>query len=152
MVSTRKKSASAHWAPRPARHAIGFIQWRVQMNIVLWILQILLALMAMFHGYLLIAAPPAQTAQMPYITAIPAGFRQLIGVLEALGGLGLVLPALAHILPVLVPWAAAGLVVVMVAAIIFHLPRHEKQNIGLNALLLILAAVVAYGRFVISPL
>src|SRR5438046_434040 len=120
MMSTRRIGiAVRHWLIR-----------RVQMNIVLLILQVLLAFVFLFHGYLMIAAPPAQTAQMPYISAIPAGFRRLVGVLEALGGLGLVLPAIAHILPVLVPWAATGLVVLMIAAIIFHLPRRENQNIG----------------------
>jgi uncharacterized membrane protein YphA (DoxX/SURF4 family) len=123
-----------------------------EMNIVLWILHVLLALVFLFHGYLLVAAPPAQAAQMPYITAIPAGFRRLIAVLEALGGLGLVLPAITHILPVLVPWAATGLVMLMIGAIVFHLPRRENQSIGLNVFLLVLAAVVAYGRFFIAPL
>ena len=57
-------------------------------------------------------------------SAIPAGFRRLVGVLEALGGLGLVLPAIAHILPVLVPWAATGLVVLMDA-------RRAAEDAGL---------------------
>jgi uncharacterized membrane protein YphA (DoxX/SURF4 family) len=122
------------------------------MNIVLWILQVLLALMFLGHAYLMVAAPPAQTAQMPYITAIPANFRRIIGVLEGLGAVGLILPAITHILPVLVPWAATGLVILMIAAIVFHWPRRENQSIGLNVFLLVLAAVVAYGRFFIAPL
>src|SRR5690349_7480470 len=100
----------------------------------------------------MVAAPPAQTAQMPYITAIPAGYRRLLGMLEALGALGLTLRALTHILPVLVPWAASGLIILMISAIVFHIGRRENQNIVLNVVLLALAAIVAYGRFFIAPL
>ena len=122
------------------------------MNILLWILQVLLAFAFLSHAYLMVAAPPAQTAQMPYITAIPAGYRRLLGMLEALGALGLTLPALTHILPVLVPWAASGLIILMISAIVFHIGRRENQNIVLNVVLLALAAIVAYGRFFIAPL
>jgi DoxX-like family len=69
-----------------------------------------------------------------------------------LGAVGLVLPALTHIWPVLVPWAASGLVILMLGAIVFHARRRENQNMVLNGILLVLAAVVAYGRFFIAPL
>jgi len=52
-----------------------------------------------------------------------------------------------HVLVWLTPLAAAGLVVLMLGAIVFHFRRHEYPNIGLNAVLGALAAVVAWGRF-----
>ncbi|HEV1998716.1 MAG TPA: DoxX family protein [Candidatus Dormibacteraeota bacterium] len=45
------------------------------------------------------------------------------------------------------PLAAAGRVVLMVGAIVFHIGRREYTNIGLNAVLAALAAIVAWGRF-----
>lgn len=122
------------------------------MNIVLWIIQVLLALMFLFHGRLMLFPPTSLQAGMAYIMAIPTGFRRFIGVAEILAGIGLILPALTGILPWLTPLAAVGLVITMAGAVIFHIPRQEYPNIGFNLILLAMAAFVAYGRFVIVPL
>jgi hypothetical protein len=84
--------------------------------------------------------------------AIPTGFRRFIGIAEELAALGLILPGLTHVLPILTPPAAVGLIIVMVSAIIFHIPRKEYQNIVFNVILLALSAFVAYGRFVLVSL
>ena len=89
---------------------------------------------------------------MPYLKAIPTQLRLFVGVAEVLGAVGLVLPGLFGIFPWLTPLAALGLMLIMGSAIVFHILRREYPNIILNAILLILAAVVAYGRFVIAPL
>ena len=84
----------------------------------------------------------------------PTNIR-LIGVAEVLGAVGLILPAVTHIAPILVPLAAIGLVLVMVGAAVVHARRNEAMNIGVNAVLLALAAFVAWGRFrpyAVSPL
>jgi uncharacterized membrane protein YphA (DoxX/SURF4 family) len=122
------------------------------MNTVLWIIQVLLALMFLLHGRLMLFPPASLQSGMAYIMAIPTGFRRFIGVVEILAGIGLVLPALTGLLPWLTPLAAVGLIIVMVGAVIFHIPRQEYPNIGFNLILLALAAFVAYGRFVIVPL
>ena len=119
------------------------------MNVVLWIIQFLLAAMFLFHGFML-QNPPAQVTANPmlgYVTALQPAFRRLIGLLEILAGLGLVLPMLFNVLSVLTPLAAVGLVLTMLGAIVMHVRRSEMSNVGFNAVLLILAAVVAYGRF-----
>lgn len=64
----------------------------------------------------------------------------------------MILPGLTGIGPRLTPLAAAGLVVVMVGAIVFHIARAEYVFIGSNAMLLVLAAFVAYGRWRLVPL
>ena len=81
----------------------------------------------------------------------PTNIR-LIGVVEVLGAAGLILPAVTHIAPFLVPLAAIGLVLVMVGAAVVHARRNEAMNIGVNAVLLALAAFVAWGRFGPYPL
>jgi uncharacterized membrane protein YphA (DoxX/SURF4 family) len=121
------------------------------MNIALWIVQIVLAVVFILHGLQMIS-PPASLAERPamsYIFAISPGWRRLLGVLEILAGVGLVLPWLLNILPWLTPLAALGLVLVMIGAIVMHIPRREYPNIVFNLVLLILAAFVAYGRFVL---
>ena len=123
------------------------------MNVALWIVQILLALMFLFHGYTMwFPSESLSQGGMAYIFAIPPTFRRLIGTAELLAAVGLILPALTGILPVLTPLAAVGLVVLMLSAAIFHIPRREYPNVAFNLILLALAAFVAYGRFVLVPL
>jgi putative oxidoreductase len=121
------------------------------MNVVLWVLQVLLGIMFVFHGRMMLN-PPAQAQRMPaYVHDLPPGVRRFIGLVEILGGIGLILPPLVNVLPVLSPLAAVGLVIVMALAAVYHVPRREYQNIVFNLVLLVLAAFVAYGRLVLVP-
>jgi uncharacterized membrane protein YphA (DoxX/SURF4 family) len=123
------------------------------MNIILWIIQFLLAFVFISHGRLMWFLPaPTQQGSLAYIQAIPSGLRRFTAVAESLAGIGLILPELTGILPWLTPLAAVGLVLVMVGAIIFHIPRKEYPNIVFNLILLALAAFVAYERFVFANL
>ena len=118
------------------------------MNIALWFLQILLGLAFVFHAYVLLRPSPERLQSgMSYVLEMPARLRMFAGVAEGLAGIGLILPALLRTLPWLTPVAAAGLVVLMLGAIFFHVRRREYPNIGLNAVLGGLAAIVAWGRF-----
>lgn len=118
------------------------------MNIALWVLQILLGLVFVFHAYVLLRPSPERLQSgMSYVLEMPARLRMFAGVAEGLAGIGLILPALLRILPWLTPVAAAGLVVLMLGAIVFHVRRREYPNIGLNAVLGVLAAIVVWGRF-----
>jgi uncharacterized membrane protein YphA (DoxX/SURF4 family) len=123
------------------------------MNAILWIVQILLALVFSFHGWMMIRTiDTAPQPMLEYFLAIPLSLRRFIGVAEILAGICLVLPALTGILPWLTPLAAVGLVILMAGAVIFHIPRKEYPNIVFNLILLALAAFVAYGRYVVFPL
>jgi len=75
------------------------------------------------------------------------GHRASIGAFEILGAIGLIVPAVTGIAPILVPLAALGLVVVMLGAAVVHTRRKESQVVIFNVILLLLAAVVAWGRF-----
>lgn len=88
---------------------------------------------------------------MGYVLAISPALRRFIGVVEILAPIGLILPGLTNILAWLTPLAAAGLVILMASAAIFHIPRKEYRNIATNLIQLALAAFVAVGRFVIVP-
>jgi uncharacterized membrane protein YphA (DoxX/SURF4 family) len=117
-------------------------------DVVLWILQVLLALLFVMHGRMMISPPEKLPSQgLAYIQDLPSNLRRLIGILEILAAIGLILPMLLNILPVLTPLAALGLVFIMGGAAIYHIPRKEYSNIVLNLVLLVLAAFVAYGRF-----
>src|SRR5438876_8792817 len=118
------------------------------MGVVLWILQVLLGLFFLFHSFLLLRPSPERAqGGMKYILEMPAGLRLFAGVAEGLAGLAILVAPLIHPLSWLAPLAAAGLVVLMLGAIVFHLGRREYPNIGLNTVLGVLAGVIAWGRF-----
>jgi uncharacterized membrane protein YphA (DoxX/SURF4 family) len=121
------------------------------MNAVLWILQVLLAVVYVLHGWLFVF-PPADMQPAMEQSGLPAAFRVFIGVAEWLGAAGLVLPGLTRVAPWLTPLAAAGLMVVMVGAFVYHLTRGEIAYLPTPVVLFALLAVVAYGRWKLVPL
>jgi len=123
------------------------------LNIILWIAQVLLAGMFIMSGFMKVAQPIEQLSQMlPWASQVPAGLVRFIGISELLGGLGLILPALLRIKPILTAWAAVGLATVMIFASIFHATRGEFSAIGMNIILALIAAFIAWGRFKKAPI
>jgi uncharacterized membrane protein YphA (DoxX/SURF4 family) len=118
------------------------------MNVILWILQAVLAAMFGMAGVMKSTQPKDKLAEkLPWVEDFSPGVVKLIGVAELAAALGLILPAALDIAPILTPLAASGLVIIMIGAIITHVRRKEPQAIALNAVLLIVAAVIAWGRF-----
>src|SRR5258708_26325996 len=100
------------------------------MNVALCVLQVLLGIFLVYHATLLLRPSPQRLqGGMQYVLEMPAGLRVFAGVAEGLAGVGLVLPALVHVLVWLTPLAAAGLGVLLLGAICFHVPRPEDPNI-----------------------
>jgi uncharacterized membrane protein YphA (DoxX/SURF4 family) len=119
------------------------------MNLALWIVAILLAAVFAGSGLVKQVVPKDKLVTSGQGWAqdfSPANIR-LIGLAEILGAIGLVLPAALHIAPILVPLAAVGLALVMAGAAVVHARRKEAPQVAVNALLLVLAVVVAWGRF-----
>ena len=122
------------------------------MNIVIWIVQGLLAAMFLMAGIMKSTQPKEKLSKnMPWVNDVSASNVKLIGISQILAAIGLVLPQVTGILPWLTPLAAIGLVLTMIGAIILHVKRNENSSIGINIVLLLLAAFVAYGRFILSP-
>lgn len=120
------------------------------MNIVLWILQVLLAAAFFAHGWLLLSPPPDIVEQMN--ASMPRWFQLFLGVAEILAAIGLILPGLTRLLPWLVTWAAVGIMVVMVSATIFHVMRNEISSALITLLLLAMATFLAYMRYRVLPI
>lgn len=96
------------------------------LNIALWVLETLLAALFFWHGQFSVF-PPADMVAMINETIGP-GLRVFIGVAEILAAVGLILPGLTRILPFLTALAAAGLMIVMSSASVFHLYRGETSS------------------------
>ncbi len=119
------------------------------MDVALWIVAGLLALAFLGAGTMKATRSKEQLAAsgMAWTEDFSAPMVKAIGTLEILGALGLILPAVTGVLPVLVPLAALGLAVTMIGAVIVHLRRREPFIPPL--VLLALAAFVAIGRFLV---
>jgi uncharacterized membrane protein YphA (DoxX/SURF4 family) len=120
------------------------------MNIVLWILQVVLAALFAGHGWLFVA-PPADMAVLMN-AQFPPALRTFIGVAELLAAIGLIVPGITRILPWLIAWAATGLMVVVGSATLFHLLRGEVGNAASTAILCVLVTFVAYMRWKVTPI
>lgn len=123
--------------PTPPRKLLGAF---------LWLAQGVLAFFLLWGAYMKLGMPLEEAAQMaPWVAALP-GLAMFTGVVDLLGGLGIVLPALLRIQPRLSVWAAVGIIALQVLAMGFHLMRGEAMVLPMNLVLLTLAALVLWGR------
>jgi hypothetical protein len=123
----------------------------ITVNITLWAVQGLLAFVYLAAGGLKVVRPREQlvaSGRLDWMKDNSDAVVKSIGAVEILGALGLILPGLTGIAPILAPIAAVGLVVVQIGALRVHLTRNEWQPLPVNVILLLLAAFVAIGRFV----
>jgi len=120
------------------------------MNIVLWVLQVLLALAFLAHGLMMLVPPPEVAVQMNAF--LPRWFQVFLGVAEVLAAVGLTLPGATRVMPFLVTWAAVGIMIVMVSATILHLTRGEISAALITLVLLAMATFVAYMRHRVLPI
>lgn len=118
------------------------------MQVFLWIVAGLLALVFLAAGLMKVSQPKEKLAtSMGWVAGVGAGTVKAIGALEIAGAIGLILPPMTGIAPLLAPTAAVGLAITMAGAIVVHARRGEAQMIVGNVVLLALAVIVAWGRF-----
>src|SRR5678816_4545452 len=120
------------------------------MNILLWVVQVLLAVGFIAHGLLLLMPPPEIAAQM--VMSLPRAFWVFLGVAEIAAAIGLTLPGLTRVMPWLVSWAAAGIMIVMISATGYHIVRGEISSAAVAFVLLLMATFVAYMRLRVMPI
>ena len=119
------------------------------MNIVLWIIQVLLALLFLFAGVTKLILPIEEmTKQM----AMPGLFLRFLGVAEVLGGLGLILPGLFRVKTWLTPLAAALLTIIVIGATVVTLMIGGGATALIPLMTALLCAFVGYGRWRVAPL
>jgi uncharacterized membrane protein YphA (DoxX/SURF4 family) len=115
------------------------------MNIILWVIQIIVALLFLMAGVMKFMMPAEEMAKnMP--PGMSVNFIYFIGVCEVLGGIGLVVPWATKIMPKLTPIAAVGLLIIMIGAVVITVPM-GIGNAVIPAVAGLLCAFVAFGRF-----
>lgn len=121
------------------------------MNILLWIIQVLLALLFIFSGSMkFVMSVQQMNEQAPIV--LPGLFIHFIGVCEVLGGFGLILPSLLRIKPGLTPLAAAGLAIIVAGATVITLMGPMKGMALVPGITCVLCILVAYGRWKARPI
>ena len=120
------------------------------MNSVLWVVQLLLAVAFLAHGWLFLSPPPDIAVQMN--ASLPRWFSLFLGVAEVLAAVGLTLPGLTRILPWLVTWAAAGVMIVTISATAYHVMRGELSSAVITLVLFTMATFLAYMRHRVLPI
>jgi uncharacterized membrane protein YphA (DoxX/SURF4 family) len=119
-----------------------------KLNVTLWTVQVLLALLFIFAGSMKWLTPVSVLTQM---SQMPGEFIRFIGACEFLGGLGLLLPGITRIRPVLTPLAATGLVIIMTGATIITGIRGQVAPTVMTAVFAGLLVFVADGRWRRAP-
>lgn len=120
------------------------------MNLALWIVQGLVAFAMVAAGALKVVKPRLELVEkFKWATTWTDSQVKLLGLAEVLGGVGLIVPWLTGILPVLTPVAAICLAIIMAGAIKTHVDL--KEPVAPAAILGVLCVVVAVGRFALVP-
>jgi uncharacterized membrane protein YphA (DoxX/SURF4 family) len=123
------------------------------LHVTLWVLQVLLTVFFLMAGYTHGFVPIEQAAKSAtWIDDVPFALARFIGFAELAGALGIILPAATRIAPWLTPLAAAGLALIMILAIPFHIMRGEANVIWIHTLVAAVALFVAWGRWKRAPI
>jgi uncharacterized membrane protein YphA (DoxX/SURF4 family) len=119
------------------------------MNTVIWIAQALLAAVMLAAGFLKLTKTKEQLVANGMAWTEDFSSQQIkgIGTLEVLAAIGVIVPALIDVAPVLVAVSASGVVLLMIGAAATHLRRGEKQEMLTNLAIAALALFIAIERF-----
>jgi hypothetical protein len=120
------------------------------MEIAVWVVSGLLAFAFLAGGVVRLVVPAERYGEWPnqqWIRAVPRGGMVAISIAEILGAIGLIVPVLTGVAPILTPLAALGLAAIMAGAFVFHLRRKETPNLPVALVLIALLLFVAIARF-----
>ena len=122
------------------------------MNILLWVLQILAALLYGSSGVMKVFMFEKISQDLPSFGALPREAWMALGVLELVCTIGLIVPAALHWRPHLTIWAATLLAIESIVFVWVHVKYDETTPLILSGVLGLLMAFIAYGRRVLRPI
>ena len=122
------------------------------MNILLWVLQVALAFLCVSGGVFQIFKIEDLATGVAAMRALPRGLWAFLGAFACLGGLCLILPAATNVLPVITAFAAVAVAVEQALISGFYLHYRDYAPLPYSAVMTVMAAFIAYGRFALQPL
>jgi|SRR6516162_780817 hypothetical protein len=127
--------------------ALPTVSFSKRVTIALWVAQVGLCVLFAGTGIWKLTTPiPVLAAKFAWMGDVPPTFLRATGVVDLMGGIGILLPTLTRILPGLTVLAALGCALLQLCAIVFHIARGEAANTPFNFVLVVLAAFVVWGR------
>lgn len=121
------------------------------MNILLWVLQVVLAWLSIAGGMYQIFKFEELQKGVAAMRSLPRGLWAFLGAFGCVGGLGLILPAALNLLPILTPIFAIVMVVHSAVVSALYLIYGDRAPLPFSMAMMLLAAFIAYGRFVLLP-
>jgi uncharacterized membrane protein YphA (DoxX/SURF4 family) len=121
------------------------------MNILLWVLQIVLAWLCIAGGVFQIFKVEQLQKNVASMRALPRSLWAFLGVFGCLAGLGLILPAATHVFPVVTPFAAAAIAVESVLISAFYIYYGDSSPMVYSVAMAIVGAFISYERFALKP-
>lgn len=122
-------------------------------NVILWILQTLVAVTFIVPGFMKMLLPiQTLSAMLPWTGQVSPYMVRGLGLIDALGGIGIVLPSLLRVKPQLTEIVAVASILLMIIAILFHISRGEASVIGFNIIMIFILAFIAWGRNKKAPI
>jgi hypothetical protein len=125
---------------------------RHAMNILLWILQGVAAILYGSSGVMKVFLFDKVSEGVPSFGALPRRAWMALGILELICTVGLIVPAALHWQPGLTVVAATALTIESGAFVWVHTKYAEMMPIILSCVLGLLMAFVAYGRMFLQPI
>lgn len=122
------------------------------MNILLWILQVLAALLYSASGVMKIFMFDKISGQVPSFGALPREAWMALGILELVCVVGLIVPSAFRWQPSLTVVAATALAIESLVFIGVHVKYNEMGSIVMSGVLGLVMAFVAYGRMFLKPI
>ena len=122
------------------------------MNTLLWVLQVLGALLYAASGFMKVFLFDKVSVDVPSFGALPRGAWMALGIVELVSTVGLIVPAAFHWQPNLTVVAAAVLAIECLVFIWVHVKYREIPPIVMSVVLGLLVAFIAYGRMVLEPI
>ena len=122
------------------------------MNILLWVLQVLAALLYTASGVMKVFLFDKISQDVPSFGALPRKAWMVLGILELVCAVGLIVPAALRWHPALTVLAAVVLAIESLVFIGVHMKYREPGTIVMVAVLGVLMAFIAYGRMLLHPI
>jgi ABC-type uncharacterized transport system permease subunit len=118
------------------------------MNTTLWILQSIIAFAFMFSGVnkSIFSEQKLVASGQTGVEGLPLRLIRFIGISEIFGAIGIIVPLLVNILPVLTIVSAICFALIMILAARIHYKRHEYKNVFINTIIFFICLFIAYGR------
>lgn len=117
------------------------------METTLWTMQVILATVMTLSGLIILIFKEKLKPRLTWLTEYSPAMVVFICLSKIAGGLGLIVPMKTGILPILTPFAALGIAIIMMLAFAYHIRKKEYKDVPATILFMTVALFIAYHRF-----